>query len=448
MRDEAQIEGTRFRLFPQAPFLEPGRPPETVWVASPAGTVRPGPSDDRMYVIDPIGKDFPYGPQMERNGSPFLALPPWTGDIFPPAWPDAEGHFDHIPTRSPEFEAAHIFGSVRRTLDVWETYFGRPIPWHFEDDIDRLEITLLRHLDNALFGYGFMEIGSHITERGAYPFALNFDVLAHEVGHGIIYAEIGVPREPAAEGEYFGFQESAADTVALIALLHFDTVVNELLENTRGNLYALNKLNRIGELSRNEQMRLASNSTTMIDFTSGWTDEHNLSLPLTGAIFDILVDIFHEELLDRGLIVPDVEDIADLLEYRPDFADILQAVFDAAFADQRDGFGAALRDARDTLGLYLARAWTGLPSEFLRYDDVGRELLAADAEIMGGRYRRIILNNFDARGIGKVRVGPRLGHARGESHSHSARTIVPRAMPAGPKLTYAERWRRAQPHLG
>ena len=124
------------------------------------------------------------------------------------------------------------------------------------------------------------------------PFILNFDIIAHEVGHLIISAEIGQPTDPYAHGEYYGFHKSMADLVGLIASAHFDSIIDPLLANTRGNLYVFNELNRIGEVSDSEQIRLASNDVRLSAFERGWSDEHDLSLPLTGAMFDILVDIF------------------------------------------------------------------------------------------------------------------------------------------------------------
>ncbi len=88
--------GTRFRLYPQAPILDPDREPEVILVSSPAGTVGPGPEDDHMYAIAPVDKWPPYGVQTRRDGSPYLYLPPWDGDIYAPAVPDADGHFDNI----------------------------------------------------------------------------------------------------------------------------------------------------------------------------------------------------------------------------------------------------------------------------------------------------------------------------------------------------------------
>src|ERR671918_156516 len=233
--------------------------------------------------------------------------PPWRGPIAPPVLPDRAGHFDYLEPGVPGFEAAHVFGCIRFALDVWEGYFGRPVPWHFRHEFDRLEIVLLPGFGNAHTGLGYLEVGSYFTPTGeAVPFSLNFDIIAHEVGHLIIYSEIGQPTDLSAVGEYYGFHESAADLVAIIAATHFDSVVDGLLANTRGNLYVLNRLNRIGEVSANSQIRLASNSVRLAAFANGWRGEHELSLPLTGAAFDILVDVFHEHLLERGAISAEV----------------------------------------------------------------------------------------------------------------------------------------------
>jgi hypothetical protein len=105
----------------------------------------------------------------------------------------------------------------------------------------RLPAARDRHIariDNSYAGYGYLEVGAHHTPEGALlPYALNFDVMAHELGHLIIYSTIGVPSLAGARGEYYGFQESAADTTALIAALHFESLLKHLLEETRGNLY-------------------------------------------------------------------------------------------------------------------------------------------------------------------------------------------------------------------
>ena len=237
------MEGTRFKLFPQPSFLEQYAEPETVIVSSPAGSISAGPADDRMYTMVPIDKAEPYGFAATPGADAFS--PPWMGDILPPPEPDANGHFDYLEPGTMQFEAAHLFGCVRFVLDIWEGYFGRRLPWHSETHFDRIELSILPSLNNAYSGFGFIEVGGD-SKHGYYkPFSLNFDVIAHEVGHAIIYAEIGVPDPDKPHGEYFGFHESASDLVALLSSLHFDSVIDDFLETTRGNLYVLNIVNRM-----------------------------------------------------------------------------------------------------------------------------------------------------------------------------------------------------------
>jgi hypothetical protein len=428
--------GTRFKLFPQHPALSAAES-ETVWVSSPPDSIGPGPSDERMYTILPVGK-LPYGEARDF-------FPPWLGPVLPPALPDRDGHFDGPELGTSQFEAAHLFGSVRFTLDIWEGYFGRPIPWHFAASYDRLELEPIQGFDNAQAGYGYLEMGEHIMPQGPpVAFALNFDIIAHEVGHLMLYQEIGQPTAAAAGGEYYGFHESAADLVGLIASAHFTSVIDPLLENTRGNLYVLNRLNRIGEVSDHDQVRLASNNVRLAEFRHGWEDEHDLSLPLTGAMFDILVDIFHEDLLDKGLISPRVEDLADQVERMHAYDDLIQSLFDTAYARNPPGFRQALLDARDTLGSCLATAWQRLSPQRLTYARVAAALIEVDGEQNGGRYQRLMQRNFALRDIGLVEVGPRRAPPDEHSHTFSPRTQAPRPRRPPSSLPYRVRWQRAR----
>ncbi|MDH3196059.1 MAG: hypothetical protein OEL78_07090, partial [Hyphomicrobiales bacterium] len=256
-------------------------------------------------------------------------------------------------------------------------------------------------------------------------FSMNFDVIAHEIGHAIVYSEVGLPDPETDNGEYFGFHESAADLVALLASLHFDSVTDTILRRTSGNLYTVNKLSRFAELGDNEQIRLAANDRVMSEFASGWSDEHHLAQPLTGAIFDILVDIFHENLLDRNLIPPDMEDLSDQLEGNPDYGAVLQDDFDALFAQNPDGFKMALLDARDFMGTMLADAWQLLTADTLTYVGVGEALKTIDRQMTGGQFHRIIEGNFRIREIGRFVPGPRQAKKGAVSHVRSARTMVP-----------------------
>lgn len=74
--------GTRFRLFAEAPFRKPFDKPETITVSSRAGSVGPCPGDDRIYVVDPIGKQLACGLAENLRGDPFYLMPPWPGSSF------------------------------------------------------------------------------------------------------------------------------------------------------------------------------------------------------------------------------------------------------------------------------------------------------------------------------------------------------------------------------
>ena len=117
--------GTKFRLFAQPPFLPGYGEPETVWVSSPAGSLGAGPQDHRMYVVDPL-EEKPY------YEDPFSL--PFKGACHPPARPGPGGHFDHLDKDSRDFRSAHMFGAVRRVLDIWEGLFPKPYPLAFPTD--------------------------------------------------------------------------------------------------------------------------------------------------------------------------------------------------------------------------------------------------------------------------------------------------------------------------
>ena len=431
--------GTRFRLFVQPPFEDALSRPEIITVSSPSGSLGVGPSDDRMYVLEPEGKARPYGLNPGPFGTPFLYLPPWKGPILAPAFPDDCGNFDHYQPGIPGFEAAHAFGCARFTLDVWEQYLGRQLPWHFGDHYDRLEIAILPEWNNAQYGYGFLEMGSQFEKNGrVLPFSLDFDIIAHEVGHAIIYSVLGIPDAENEYPEYLGFQEAFADCVSLIAAMHFPSVIENVLGETRGNLYLANRLSRFSEFSPHRQIRSANNKRTMAEFVHGWKDEHDLSEPLTGAIFDSLVDIFHESLVTRGLISPEVEALADIAQADPTAEAPLQDAFDRAFARDADGFAEALLDARDIVGTYLAETLRTLRPDYLDYGDVADAMLAVDQAQSDGEFSDLLDRNFSRRGIGELHAGRQMDADSKRRDRRFTRSILPRDGLNLPRMSYRE----------
>ena len=373
---DAARPGTRFRLFSQAPYLSAGQEPETVWISTPAGEALPGPADSRAYVVDPVNKPRPYGD---------FYRPPYDGPVYYPALPNADGHFDHLPVGCREFRAAHMFAAVRFTLDVWEGYFGRRIDWHFAPFQERLELVTFVDWDNAHSGFGFIEAGFGRSESGGEKlYSLNFDVMSHEVGHSIIFAEVGVPPPgvPWTE-EYRSFHESASDLIALVSALHLESVLTRLLVSTRGDLYGFNELGRIGELSDTEQIRLACNAVTMSDLAG--LGDHGRSLPLTGAVFDFLVETFQATLVERGALDADTAALSWGVPASVAARRLITTAFARAFHDDPLLFRRALENARDRVGHFLVTTWRQLPPGRLDYSMIAAAMYRAEIALGGQR---------------------------------------------------------------
>ncbi len=388
---DRQIEttGTKFKVFPQPRFLSAFSQPETITISVPPNKIKPGPADDRFYVVDAINKRpyrYPY-------------LPPYRGPSNPPVQPDpATGHFDHLDVDSREFKCAHMYAIVRRALDIWEDYFGRRIEWHFIGSVlKKMELVPLIYWDNAHSGWGFLEFGFGRTEWGGVdlskPYCMNFDVLAHELGHSIVFSQVGIPEDQSSvTNEYWGFHESVGDVVALISLLHFDKVVSYLLDQSKGNLFTVNELSRVGELSQSKEIRRAFNYERMSTVSS---EEHDLSKPLTGALFDIFVEVFQKELVKSGLIDQELADLAYHGPEEPVDDSLIQDKFDLAYVGKESEFKSALFRARDYWGELLAKTWSSLsPPNYLYYADVVSSLLSTDANLTGGEHQDTIRECF------------------------------------------------------
>ncbi len=387
---------TKFKLFVLPPYVESelSKHPETVAVRVPKDKMKKGPADDRFYVVDA---------QFKRPYDEY-SYPPFRGASSPPVKAGKDGHFTHLePVASNRaFCAASMYATVRFTLDVWEKYFGRRIEWPFRLDYKKMELIPLIEWDNAQSGYGFLEFGFARNPNGtpdhARPYCLNFDVLAHELGHSIIFSEVGYPRRQATDTIYYGgFHESAADLTAIVASLHFDKIVDHLLESTKGNLFSENELSRIGEVGKSEQIRMALNYEKMSTISD---EPHDLSLPLTGAFFDMFVEMFQKELVAKGLISADLA----ARSFGPEGGTVdpeeMEEEFAKAYKGRAKGFKNCLVAARDKFGRLLAKTWEVLSPDNLDYLEVAQAAFDADQQLDQGANEDTIRACFKWREIG------------------------------------------------
>lgn len=391
-RRVAQIDagsGTRFLLYPQAPVTPGYDKPELVWISNPAGSVMAGPSDHRMYAVDPLHSKPPYE-------YPFL--PPYDGPVHPPAYPGPDGNFDHIPLHDRAFLSAHVFGCVARVLDIWESYIGHHITWHFSEQLPRLELVPLIEWDNAQSGFGYLEFGHDTSSGGeSYPYCLNFDVIAHEVGHSLLFSEIGTPQPGVVPGpDFTAYHEGVSDLCSLLGLLHFDTAMDRILRRASGNLYALNELNRFAEQADERQVRIVGNSRRMSDV--GF-EAHDRSRPFTGAFFDVIVETYHDTVVAQGLVDLPPSSIFDARDIDEDMARTFAAAFETGYELKHFALKAALADARDVMGTALARSWPLLDAGDLTFAKAGYAICDVLQEMGRGDVAETMLESLAWREI-------------------------------------------------
>jgi hypothetical protein len=416
--------GTRFRLFPSyaAGYAEP----EVVELSLSPGTIGPGPSDPWMYAIHPLQKDAPYDPPGY--------VPPFRGPTYPPALPGLDGHFDHIPVEAPEFLPTHLYGTIRHTLDIWEFYLRRKVVWWHAPRIPQLELIPYLEWQNAHSGPGFIEMGEKPNLAGRpQPFCLNYDVIAHETGHAILFSMIGVPEQDAVTEAFLAFHESFSDLIALIGEMEIRSVTRRLLAQTDGNLYVLNLVNRIGAYSDTQQVRLASNTRTMADVAGlrlmpdgTWYDpigqnrnQHAIAEPLTGAIFDCLVELYQDGLAGRGAIPPDLDARGWTRAEVEQSLEAVHAASAAAFARFAQAFHAALDDARHVVARCMAHVMLTVRPETLSFPIVAARFLEAAAGLGCAHQLPVLLHHFLWRGIDPrpvlgIAVPAGAGRPRGE----------------------------------
>jgi hypothetical protein len=420
MHARVRPERTRVRLFPQSPMAGATRL-ETVEVFPRRGAVRSGPEDDRMYVADaPRKRPYALGDTPGRRRAP-----PYEGAVLPPVPPGPDGQFDHLRPGDPGFRQVHLYGCARMALDVWEAYLDRRIPWHFERDFAKLEVLALRNWANAHMGYGFLETGERRLDDGTIAdYALDFDIVSHEVGHAIMMSFANAFPSQRRSDEYGAFHEASADWAALVASLHFDGAVSDLLEMTRGDLHGVNQLTRFGELSASWQVRVTNNSFTMWDFTAGWSSEHELALPMIAAFYDAFTRIYEMLLMRWGAIPPALARLSSQAEINPALRGAVSQGLAQGFARRPEVFHDALIEAREIAANMLIGVWeTADPADF-SFAKLPGLLGAVDRRMFGGEIYPIVRGCLARRGIGFVPPGPRLRPRGPDSHMHSARRAM------------------------
>ncbi len=223
-----------------------------------------------------------------------------------PVPPNAFGDFVTMPD-TPQFDAVHTFAVVRQTLTMYQRALaggdsGTPLPWQWNSSVDTTPIEVfpygLPNIMNAFYSRSqcCLKFGDFIpTGQNERVYTCrSFDIVSHETGHAVLDGlkpDWLLADNPPQTG---GLHESFGDLTAIFLSLSQLDQCEAIVAQTKANLHDKTFLADIAEqfglaLGRSNGLRNADNDITL---SQAGTEVHALSQVFTGAIYDILADLF------------------------------------------------------------------------------------------------------------------------------------------------------------
>ena len=223
--------------------------------------------------------------------------------------PNAFGDFIVSPNTD-QFDAVHTFAIVRMTLTMFQRALASeatapPLPWQWNSASNTTPLHVFPHglpnVMNAFYSrtekalkFGHF-IPSGATER-VYT-CRSFDIVAHETGHAVLDGlkpDWLLNNNPPQTG---GLHESFGDLTAIFLALSQLDQVEAVITQTKADLHDKTFLADLAEqfglaLGRPNGLRNADNN---IKLSEAGTEVHAISQVFTGAVYDILADIFDYE---------------------------------------------------------------------------------------------------------------------------------------------------------
>jgi hypothetical protein len=273
------------------------------------------------YMQDPaVAKDNPalaFNEQLLVDWEPGLADGPTsarfaivdynsdTDELTPPAeWDEKLQKFvigsqvvEQKTAHLPQFHQVSVWATLQRALAFFEdgSALGRRIPWAFEGNrlivVPRAGFGENAFYDRSSKSLQFYYFGS--APDIVYT-CLSVDIVNHEFGHAVLdgirplYNESSLVQTGA-------FHEFIGDLTAILLTLRNGDLRRHVAKATAGDMTEAGAIASIAEefgrnVSGRPYLRTASNKDTMSD-VQGETSVHRISTVLTGAMFDILIEL-------------------------------------------------------------------------------------------------------------------------------------------------------------
>ncbi|MDO8439034.1 MAG: hypothetical protein Q7S67_02190 [Telluria sp.] len=342
--------------------LEPGPPRQRLGTDPEESTVALG-TRVLMWKQDPsvseIGTRKVFLPGLVLSG-PRDARIMFGQPGIAPVSPNAFGDFVTTPD-TPQFDAVHTFAVVRQTLTMYQRALAgsehdSPLPWQWNSSVDVEPIEIFPHglpnVMNAFYSRSqcCLKFGDFVpsgqTERVFT--CRSFDIVSHETGHAVLDGlkpDWLLADNPPQTG---GLHEAFGDLTAIFLALSQLDQCEAVIAQTRARLHDKTFLADIAEqfglaLGRSNGLRNADNDITL---SEAGGEVHAISQVFTGAVYDILADLFSFErdpaLADDAAVLHRVGDYLRGLVLRamiaaPDvaatYADVVNAMLRLAAED-------------------------------------------------------------------------------------------------------------------
>jgi hypothetical protein len=222
---------------------------------------------------------------------------------LPPVVPNSFGDLIAAPGTD-AFDAIHTFSVVRQTLTMYQRAKGGAVlPWQWNTGGNTDPLHVFPHAGvtmNAFYSRADKALKFFFFNTAAPPpshtvfTCRSLDIVAHETGHAVLDAlQPGwlASGNPPQTG---GLHESFGDLTAIFLALSQHDQIEAVIAQTKANLHDKTFLADLAEefglaLGRPNGLRNADNDLKLSEVGN---EVHAISQVFTGAIYDILADIF------------------------------------------------------------------------------------------------------------------------------------------------------------
>jgi hypothetical protein len=227
---------------------------------------------------------------------------PGAGEVAPNAF----GDFVTMPD-TPQFDAVHTFAVVRQTLTMYQRALSSassemPLPWQWNSSVDTTPLQVfpygLPNVMNAFYSrsQNCLKFGDFIPSgQSARVYTCrSLDIVSHETGHAVLDGLKPQWLQADNPPQTGGLHESFGDLTAIFLALSQLDQCEAIVAQTKAHLHDKTFLADIAEqfglaLGSTTGLRNADNNLTL---SEAGTEVHAISQVFTGAIYDILADLF------------------------------------------------------------------------------------------------------------------------------------------------------------